>query len=204
MYYSKQSASVTYRKHLHTVFKSIVIASVAFIGLGSNASAGITQYTIDGAFDTGNLAGLGYLEVFTFDDASKPSVPGTVPWTTPLLSYSLTVDSLSKHWTLADWPMAHTFSQWVDANGILNSRTYLATPGPTGSPPAVSEFLDDGMQHFGKKHVKWYDWPRWNTIQTDSTDYNPIVTVVPEPSSVLLLLIGLIGVIAIGLRHKRC
>lgn len=206
MYFSEQSVTKTCREHRKAV-KSIVMAFAAFLGLSlsSTASAGIIQYSIEGTFDAGNLAGLGYSEVFTFDDSSKPNVLGSVPWTTELLSYSLDVESLSKHWTLVDWPMEHTFSQWIDTNAFLNSLAYLATPGPEGNPPAVSEFLDDGAPNSRSKHVKWYDWSVWNTIQTVSTDFDPIVTVtaVPAPSSVLLLLTGMIGMIVIQLRHRK-
>ena len=204
MYFLEQSVTKTCREHRKAVVKSIVIAFVAFLGLGlcSTASASAIQYSIEGTFDAGNLAGLGYSEVFTFDDSSKPNVLDSVPWTTELLSYSLDVENHSKHWTLVDWPMEHTFSQWIDTNGFLNSFAYLATPGPSGNPPAVSEFLDDGAPNSRSKHVKWYDWSVWNTIQTDSTDFDPNVTVVPEPSCVLLLLAGMIGMIVIRLRHK--
>ena len=158
------------------------------------ASAAIMQYSIEGTFDTDSLAGLDYLEIFTFDDSSKPNVLGSVPWTTEILSYSLDVESLSKHWTLADWPMEHTFSQWVDTNGFLNSRAYTATPGPPGNPlgnpPAFTEFFDDGAPNSRTYHVKWYDWSKWNTFQTNSMDFDPTATVtaVPEPSSILGLL----------------
>jgi len=147
---------------------------------------------------------LSYSEVFTFDDASRPGVLGGVPWTTELLSYGLDVQSQSKHWTLADWPSAHTFSQWVDTSGYLNSLSHLATPGPFGSPPAVSDFFDDGAPHSRSKHVKWYDWSIWNTIHTDSTDFDPKVTIaaIPEPSSFVLLLTGLLSGMVV-LRRRR-
>lgn len=190
-----------YREH-QRVGKPIFIAFAAFLGLAlsSSARAGIIQYRVEGTFDTGSLAGLDYLEIFTFDDSSKPDVLGSVPWTTEMLSYSLDVESLSKHWTLADWPMEHTFSQWVDTNGFLNSRAYTATPGPPGdppgNPPAFTEFLDDGQPNSRTYHVKWYDWSKWNTFQTDSIGFDPTVTItaVPEPTPAFsLLALGILG-----------
>jgi len=180
--------------------KSVVIAFAAVLGLAFStpANAVLMQYSVEGTFDTGSLAGLHYSEVFSFDDASRPAVLGSAPWTTPLLSFGLDVESLSKHWTLADWPLEHTFSQWVDSNGFLNSLAYLATSGPPGDPPAFVQYFDDGAPHSRSNDVKWYDWSVWNTIQTHSTDIDPLTTVttIPEPSSLATLLVGLVGMIA--------
>jgi hypothetical protein len=191
MYFSENCVAKTCREQRRVV-KSIVVVFAAFLNLAfsSTASAAIIQYRVEGTFDIGNLTGLDYLELFTFDDSSKPNVLDNIPWTTEILTYDLDVESLSKHWTLTDWSMERTFSQWVDSNGFLNSLAYLATPGPPGNPPAVSEFFDDGAPNSRSKTVKWYEWPRWNTRQTNSTDLDPTVTVttVPEPASTLSLL----------------
>lgn len=202
MFFSEQHITKTSHERRRVVTSSVMaFAAILGLALSNTASAGVMKYSVKGTFDTGNLAGLTYIETFTFDDSSKPNAIGSIPWTTELLSYGLDVQSLSKHWTLADWPMEHTFSQWVDINGYLNSLAYLAAPGPSGNPPAVSEFFDDGAPNSRSKHVKWYDWSVWNTYQTDSTDFDPVVTV-PEPSSVAALLIGLISMIVSRRRHR--
>jgi hypothetical protein len=175
-------------------WRSFVVALLAVclsLAFSNAADAATVQYTISGAFDNGTLAGLTYLERFTFDNSSKPTVLGSVPWVTQLLSYDLDVETLTKHWTLADWPLEHTFSQWVDNNGFVNSRAYVATPNPPEIVPAFSEFFDDGAPHSRTDHVNWNDWSLWNTRKTDSTDVDPTVTITPEPSSGVTLLIGL-------------
>jgi hypothetical protein len=194
------------RRQLRGIARSIAAALAICVGLlaSGNVSAVVLKYEIEGTFHSGTLSGLGFFETFTFDDASKPAELGSVPWTTPLLSYSLEVDGHTKHWTLADWPLEHTFSQWVDANGFLNSLARVATPGPQGQPPAFSEYFDDGAPDSRSKHVKWYDWSVWNTFETDSESIEPLVaiTVVPEPSSLAMLLVGLIALI-VTLATKR-
>lgn len=185
-----------------SVVKSIVVACVAFLvlTLSGTANADTVQYRIAGTFDTGSLTGFSYLEIFTFDDSTRPSVLGSTPWTTDILSFSLDVENQTKHWTLQDWPLEQSFSQWVDANGFLNSRAFLSTSGPQGdppgNPPAFVRFFDDGAPNSRSNDVKWYDWSKWNTLQTDSSDLNPTVTVttVPEPATIILLGTGLAGV----------
>jgi hypothetical protein len=180
------------------IFASIsctLIASSVVINydLNNPAHSAIIEYRIDGFFETGSLAGLSYSELFTFDDSTRPSVLGSVPWITEILSYSLEVPAQPrldttrppKSWSLNDWPMEHTFSQWIDTSGFLNSYAYLATPGPAGFPPAISSFLDDGAPNSRSKHVKWYDWSVWNTYATDSKDLDPTVQVVPGPVPIL-------------------
>ena len=186
-----------------TVAVMLAIGGLAFTAF---AQAGVVQYTVEGTFDSGNLTGRSYLESFTFDDASKPATLGLIPWETPLLSYSLEVEGIAKHWTVADWPLEHTFAQWVDGSGYLNSLATLETPGPAGQQLAVSTYYDDGAPHSRSKTVKWNEWSVWNVLQTNSSDTNPLVSVmaspVPEPSTAAMLLLGLVG-LAAGRRRSR-
>lgn len=172
-------------------FKDILLTIVVTFALtfSSIASASIIKYNVSGIFDTGSLTGLSYLETFTYNDVTKPIILGITPWETDILSYSLTVDNHAKTWDLADWPLDHVFSQWIDVNGYLNSLAHLATSGPTGNPPAFSDFYDDGAPNSRSKTVKWYDWPRWQALQTDSEDFDPIVSInqIPEPDSRVLI-----------------
>lgn len=163
-------------------------------GLLQPAQASLVRYTVSGVFDSGSLAGRHYLESFTFDDAGRPVVLDSTPWSTPLRDFRLEVESQSKVWSLDDWPLEHFFSLWLDAGGFLNSRAHVSTPGPLGSPPAYADFHDDGAPHSRTYHVKWYDWDVWNTRQTESRDVDPLVliTQVPEPGSVALVLLALL------------
>jgi hypothetical protein len=196
MYVSKQCAVPR--------FQRLASLALLWLSLSSAAHASIIQYQVDGIFDSGSLTGLHYSQTFSFDDISRPPVLGALPWETDLLSFSMDVEGMSKHWTIADWPLAHTFSQWVNGGGFLNSVAYLATPGPSGEPPAFVRFYDDGEPHSRTYHVKWYDWSVWNSIKTDSIDTDPIVRIsaVPEPSSMAMWLVGLIGMIVLR-RHRE-
>ena len=177
------------------LLKSIVVAFAAFfeIALGSPTSATLIEYRVEGVFDSGSLAGRNYLEVFSFNDSSKPDAIGGIPWTTQILSYSLDVEGVAKHFTVDDWTLEHTFSQFIGGRGLLNTRAFLSTPGPLGDPPgeppAFSEFLDDGLVPIPRqKRIKWYDWSKWNTVATDSSDLDPIVTItsISEPPSIAI------------------
>ena len=185
--------------------KQLAPAALLGLSLASAANAGVIQYQVNGTFDSGSLTGLHYSQTFRFDDASRPAVLGAVPWETDLLSFSMNVESMSKQWALEDWPAAHTFSQWIDASGYLNSVAYLATPGPEGEPPAFVRYYDDGAPTSRSNHVKWYDWPRWNSFATDSIDTNPDIRIsaIPEPSAAAMLLAGLFGVILMRYRRDR-
>lgn len=160
------------------------------------------HYSVSGVFDSGSLTGLHYFETFSYDDAGRPAVLGSTPWTTPLLDLHLEVESQTKVWSLSDWPLDHFFSMWLDAGGFTNSRAYASTNGPTGNPPAFVEFHDDGAPHSRTYHVKWYDWSIWNTRQTDSLDIDPLVFIgqTPEPG---MLSLALLAVLAAGGQRMR-
>ena len=171
-----------------------LLSAALLLGIVQPAQAGLVRYTVSGAFDTGTLAGMRYVETFTFDESGRPAVLGSTPWITPLLDFRLEVESQTKVWSLADWPLEHSFSMWVDAGGFTHSRAYVATSGPFGSPPAFAEFHDDGAPHSRTHHVKWYDWSVWNTLQTDSLDNDALALIVqvPEPGSLALSLLALL------------
>lgn len=192
----------------HTALTGIprlVSLALLCLTLSTTASASIIHYQVEGIFDSGSLSGKHYSQTFSFDDTGRPAVPGALPWETALLSFSLNVEGMSKQWTIADWPLAHTFSEWVDGSGYLNSVAYLATPGPLGETPAFVRYHDDGAPTSRSSHVKWYDWSVWNTVQTDSTDSDPefTISVVPEPSALAFWMAGLIGMFAMGQRRNR-
>ncbi|HLO95054.1 MAG TPA: hypothetical protein VK195_12120 [Burkholderiaceae bacterium] len=184
-----------------------LLALLLSLSLVPPAQASLLRYTVSGVFDTGSLAGRHYLESFTFDDAGRPMVLGSTPWTTPLLDFRMEVQSQSKVWRQDDWPLEHFFSQWMDAGGFTNSRARVATSGPPGSPPAHADFHDDGAPHSRTYHVKWYDWDVWQTKQTDSLDVDPLlfITPVPEPASIALVLLALllVGGARFSLGQKR-
>ncbi|MGM9514062.1 PEP-CTERM sorting domain-containing protein [Roseateles sp. DB2] len=186
---------------------SALVAVLLSLGLSQSAQAGLVRYTVSGVFDTGSLSGKHYLETFVFDDAGRPLVLGSTPWTTPLLDFQLEVESHTKVWSLDDWPLEHFFSLWLDAGGFTNSQAHVSTPGPRGHPPAYADFFDDGAPHSRTYHVKWYDWDVWNTRQTDSTDVDPqvVITQVPEPGSLALVLLALllVGGQLIGRAKKK-
>ncbi len=193
-------------RHLgRAILCATCLSTLLALGLGEPAQANPVRYTVSGVFDTGSLMGKRYLESFTFDDAGRPAVLGSTPWTTPLLDFHLEVESQTKVWSLADWPLEHFFSMWIDPAGFTNSRAYVSTPGPLGNPPAFAEFHDDGAPHSRTEHVKWYDWSVWNTRQTDSLDEDPLVFIakVPEPVSIALVLLALLLVGGQGLARRR-
>jgi len=181
------------------------LASLAIFGLSLSSSVGaaIIEYKVEGIFDTDTLSGRHYSQTFRFDDVTRPGELGALPWETDILSYSLEVEGMVKHWTIEDWPLGHTFSQWIDEGGHLNSLAYLASSGQAGEPPAFVRYYDDGAPNSRSEDVKWYDWPRWKSFRTDSTDNDPIVTIsaVPEPSSTALMLAALIGMIGVRRRN---
>ncbi len=185
-------------QHWRRLIRAILPASLLSAGLALSlaqpAVANPVRYTVSGVFDTGSLTGKHYLESFTFDDAGRPAVLASTPWRTPLLDFHLEVESQTKVWSLADWPLDHFFSMWIDPAGFTNSRAYVSTRGPLGNPPAFAEFHDDGAPHSRIYHVKWYDWSVWNTRQTDSMDLDPSVFIapVPEPASIALVLLALL------------
>lgn len=182
------------RRLTRAILPTALLSAALALSLAEPALANPVRYTVSGVFDTGSLTGKRYLESFSFDDAGRPVVLGSTPWRTPLLDFHLEVESLTKVWSLADWPLDHFFSMWIDPAGFTNSRAYASTRGPLGNPPAFAEFHDDGAPHSRTYHVKWYDWSVWNTRQTDSMDLDPLVFIapVPEPASAALVLLALL------------
>lgn len=176
------------------LFPTALLTGLLAASLLQPAQASLMRYTVSGIFDSGSLTGRHYLESFTFDDAGRPVLVGSTPWSTPLRDFHLEVESQSKVWSLDDWPLEHYFSEWMDASGFINSLAHVSTPGPLGNPPAYTDFHDDGAPHSRTYHVKWYDWDVWNTRQTESEDQDLLVLIapVPEPGSMALVLLALL------------